>query len=153
MKFWTHNWSHETLVRTQQEVAAGLFRGLDHSAGERFGRVESGDTVFVVNWSGGSFRVLGRIIVDQVVDYRTAAKLLPYKPWPGTFHVMARRGTVMPLLFDAEIKDPARIQFISNGRVVYPKLTRGTPDQQAFRNVREITPSMADKFNTTLGLG
>ena len=57
MKFWTHNWSHETLVRTQQEVAAGLFRGLDHSAGERFGRVESGDTVFVVNWSGGSFHL------------------------------------------------------------------------------------------------
>ncbi len=143
-------------------INEGYSRAFDHDASDNFGTrpVQPGDRVYAINWSADQpgdmpqFRVIGRIIVDRIVDQPTAESELAYEPWPALSHVLAVPGTLTPTIFDGYVDDPEHLEFIdANGNVVLPTLNdRGFIDKQAFRNVREITEHVAEYFDWVLGL-
>jgi hypothetical protein len=109
----------------------------------------------VISNFGDNFYVLGRLIVDRIVDQRTAAKELPYQPWFADDHLMAVKTKRTAMRFDVTLPLSVvrKLEFVSKAGIVLPKLTAaGTPDRQTFRGVREITNSTAAIFDRALGL-
>ena len=154
MNNWTHYWRQATV---EDIDLMNLSDPLDHSASNMFLKrgVKQGDRVYVISCFDGDFYVVGRLIVDQVVDQRTAQRSLPYEPWHAEDHILTRPGTRTPLRLNATVpmKDVRRLQFISQRGVGYPKFTpKGVPDPQTFRGVRQITDDTAKLFDRTLGL-
>jgi len=130
---------------------------LSHCASNSFlaRGVSSGDRIYVISNHSGRFFVLGRLIVDRIVDQSTAEKLLPFDPWLADDHALAVIGTEMVMQFDVTVPlpDVCRLEFIAKSGIVYPKLTAsGVPDRQTFRGVREVTDSTAALFDRVLGL-
>lgn len=149
--FWTHYWQRSTFLE-EQARPLGL---LEHAGSNLFRQrgVQADDTVFVISCFGGTFYVIGKIVVEHVVDRRAAAQALSYDPWDAADHLLAKPGTASPPRFDRVVSmDKVRdLEFLSGGTVVYPKfLPSGLPDRQTFRGVREVSASTAKLLDQTL---
>jgi hypothetical protein len=73
VRFWTHYWTHETTTFDQALVESGeIPSALDHTAGNSFRKrgVRPGDGVYVVSYHHGSIRLVGRLVVETIVDQR-----------------------------------------------------------------------------------
>jgi hypothetical protein len=129
-------------------------RMVDHAASEQFGKVQPGDTVWIVNIEKGTHRFLlvARIEVGDVVGQRQANRVLKarhgdeYDVYRATHHLLAIAGSEetareIPL-------DPVATQL----RFVAPQsrdrltITEGQVDQQQVRAVRELTPDTIEIF-------
>jgi hypothetical protein len=102
--------------------------------------------VFVITCIAGDFYVVGKIVVDRVVNETTAAKKLPYKPWHASHHLLARPGAIMRTRFDVTVpmSEVRRLEFVSGAGTMSPKfLPTGLPDRQMFRGVRQLTDQSA----------
>ena len=153
MANWTHYWQKATLFDSMNLSLTKL----DHTASNIFRDrgVSPGDRVYVISCIGGKFYVLGRAVVDRIVDQNTAARNLPYRPWEASDHILTKPATRTALTFNttlpmSQVKD---LEFISSRGLTYPKFTdKGLPDRQTFRGVREVTDSTAAIFDKALGL-
>lgn len=144
MAFWTHYWQRDTFLDSE----ANQPMDLDHIASNlfRLRGVAPGDEVFVISCFGGKFFVVGRIVVDSIVDQSTAVRALGPSLWVASDHILAKPGTVRRARFNRALPmdEVEKLQFISNAGVIYPKfLPSGLPDRQTFRGVRQISESSA----------
>ena len=127
---------------------------VDHTASEQFGKVQPGDTVWIVNIEKVTHRFLlvARIEVGNVVGQREANRVLKarhgdeYDVYRATHHLLAIEGSEesareIPL-------DPVATQL----RFVAPQsrnrltITGGQVDQQQVRAVRELTSDTIEIF-------
>lgn len=157
MSDYTHYWTGDTIKF--QEGLHDPFEPLIHIASAEFRSrgVGPGDTVYVINMIGGRLRVIGRMVVDQVVDQRQAEQLLEdTNLWDAADHCIARKGTATRARYDAFLTEPqlAKFRFVTaDGGSHGPKLRKdGTIEPQSFRTpVREITPQTAATLDAVLG--
>lgn len=156
MAHYTHYWSGRTIKF--QEASPDPFEPLTHTASAEFRSrgVGPGDTVYVINFINGQLRILGRMVVDRVVDQRRAEQLLGTKDlWDAPNHCIARASTSTPVHYDTYLTDPQLSKFMfvtADGKAQGPKRRMdGTIDPQAFRaSVRMITPQTADLLDSIL---
>jgi hypothetical protein len=123
---------------------------LDHAASKQFGKVRSGDTVWIVNIERNTHRFLlvGRIEVAMMCGRRAAQRALGrddlYEDAP--LHIVAIEGSEEPA---REIPlDPVarQIRFVSPEPSDRLTITDGQVDQQQVRRLRELTPETVDLF-------
>jgi hypothetical protein len=157
VRFWTHYWTHETTTFDQVLVESGeIPSALDHTAGNSFRKrgVRPGDGVYVVSYHHGSIRLVGRLVVETIVDQRAAKRALSYEPWDADDHLLADRGELRDRYFDLWLTDAQvrQLEFVGRGgKVVRAKFNRrGDPDQQTLRSVREVTDRTASLFEELL---
>lgn len=117
--------------------------------------VGPGDTVYVVNFFRGELYVVGRLVVDQIVNRAQAEHILGTTDlWEAREHVIGRKGDSTFMRFDAVI--PAaqlpQIEFVASDGSIHPpaRNRHGAVDPQAFRGVREITRKTAKLFERCL---
>ena len=156
MTLWTHYWRTVTAKDSERwRREEGDSTPLRVASGNLFVQrgVAAGDTVYAITYSMTGLRVLGRMVVGEIVDRKTARKRLGREPWDATQHLMPVDRGATPLRFDAVV--PSRrlkdVEFVSDGVVRGPLLTGdGVPDRQTFRGVREITRTTANLFDDLL---
>lgn len=154
MANWTHYWQRSTML---DEASSAVPAALKHSASNSFlaRGVATGDRIYVISNHSGKFFLIGRLIVDRIVDQATATKYLGFDLWDADDHALAVQGTEMTMRFDVTIPlaEVRRLEFVSKSGLSYPKLTgSGVPDRQTFRGVREVTDKTAVVFDRGLGL-
>lgn len=119
-------------------------RLLNHSAGEQFGRVSRGDTVWIVTVRKGRLVLLGRIVVDRVTDQATAERILDDRDlWEATHHLIAQRGTEVELT-ETPIDDPAALRFESSSGRDRLTVVRGRVDAKQLQTMRICTDECAE---------
>lgn len=151
----THYWTSDT-ANHQQTVARHGER-LEHVGGNLFRnrQVGPGDTVHVITFAKGTLRVLGRMVVDAVVDTKTAERLLETTDlWEATEHCIARKGAAGIMRFDAVVPSAriSDIEFVDREGNTWPpaRNSSGAVDPQTFRGVRRITPTTAQLLDDVL---
>lgn len=157
MAYWTHYWRNDTV---RDEADAGYDR-LTHTADDTFLQrgVQPGDTVYVVSNFKGTVYVLGRLIVDQILNQGEAEKRFGGPVWEATDHLIAT-DPATELHFDVTLPEGIvdDVKFITASGTEGLKFDQregadpGTVDRQTLRGVREITADTAGLFNRLLGL-
>ncbi len=112
---------------------------LDHSASDQYGRVNVGDTVWIVTVrSGGQFILIGRIVVDAITDDAGARKRLRTNTiWEAKFHIFAKPKKAEPR-DQIDISDIAKaLRFESKKDRLNPK--GGQLIQQQLQTMRRLT--------------
>jgi hypothetical protein len=73
---------------------------LYHWASDQYGRLRSGDTLWLVTaWPKGRLALLGRVIVGQVVNQAQAEQILGIDDlWEAKYHIIPEPGTEQPLV-------------------------------------------------------
>ena len=97
---------------------ANLDRGglLRHSASNQYSRVKVGDTVWIVIVRSQRLSLLGRILVGRVTDAIGAAKALRTTDlWNARSHIIAKRGTALPIQEIPIAGLAGRLRFDSQG--------------------------------------
>jgi hypothetical protein len=115
---------------------------LNHAAAPGFKKVDTDDVVWAVTTKAKRLVLIGRIVVGSVVGQEEAEKRLPYSPWPGEFHVLAKDGSIAKHQVEIDIERIGRrLRFIS------PKSDRLPPERakwgMSLRSVRMLSPESA----------
>ena len=145
-------WKTDQVRAAIEEAADGHM--VDHAASEQFGKVQPGDTVWIVNIEKGTHRFLlvARIEVGAVVGQREANRVLKarygddYDVYRATHHLLAIEGSQEPaheIPLDAVARQMRFVAPQSRDRL---KITDGQVDQQQVRAVRELTPDTIEIF-------
>lgn len=140
---------------TSDPVNGELGMELRHAANNQFRArgVGPDDRVYVVNWKNGTLYLVGRMIVDQVVDRAAAERIVGTTDlWPADDHVVARPGTATTVKMRELTEQQLRsVEFVTETGTAGPKLRRdGEVDHQTFRVTREISRSTAQMFEDIL---
>lgn len=151
----THYWTSDTANHQEQIARRG--ERLEHVAGNLFRdrQVGPGDTIHVITFARGTLRVLGRMVVDTVVDTKTAERLLGTTDlYEATEHCIARKRAASLVRFDAVVPDAriSAIEFADREGNTWPpaRNSSGAVDPQTFRGVRRITPTTAQLLDDVL---
>lgn len=90
---WVQYWRPQQLELARRHAGDG--EPLGHTAGEQFGRVVPGDVVYVLGRSGTSLLLVGRLIVDEILDQAEAEARFEGEVYQATVnlvgHSTARR--------------------------------------------------------------
>jgi len=155
MAYWTHYWTNDTF---RYEAEFGRDE-LVHTADNVFRQrgVAPGDVVYVVTNLKGTIYLIGRMVVDRVLDQQAAEKLFGLDVWQADDHLIAREpmskcryNVTVPF---RKLKD---IEFITDTGLDVIKFDQRvgadphTVDRQTLRGVREITASTAGLFDSLL---
>ena len=148
MRYWTHYWR-------ENSNGEGLF---DHTAGNGLRKrgIRPGDVVYGVSAPKGKLFLIGRMVVERIVDYRTARRLLTYEPYDAEDHLIAVEESASRIT-GGGIEVPPEIvrqlRFLGRGGLQAPKFRladRGLLDQQTLRACRELTGESASLLDTLL---
>jgi hypothetical protein len=145
-------WKTDQVRAAIEDAAEGHM--VDHAASEQFGKVQPGDTVWIVNIEKGTHRFLlvARIEVGAVVGQREANRVLKdrygddYDVYRATHHLIAIEGSEEP---GREIPLGAvarRLRFVSPEPRDRLTITDGRIDAQQVRSLRELTPETIEIF-------
>jgi hypothetical protein len=148
MAYWKTN-----QVRAATKEAAGGHM-IDHAASQQFGKVQPGDTVWIVNIEKGTHRFLlvARIEVGAVIGQREANRVLKarygdgYDVYRAAHHLLAIEGseeTAREIPLDPIAR---QLRFVAPQSRDRLKITDGQVDQQQVRAVRELTPDTIEIF-------
>jgi hypothetical protein len=99
-----------------------------------------------------TIQLIGKILVDQVVDEDEAKRQLGPDVWEAPDHLLAREP-VCRYRFDVFIPIGmlTQLEFVHNGGTLSLKFDReGNVDRQTLRGLREITASTAGLFDSLL---
>jgi predicted HNH restriction endonuclease len=135
-----------------EEAARG--QAIDHAASEQFGKVTSGDTVWIVNIEKGTHRFLlvGRLDVGAVVGQREANRVLKarygadYEVYRASHHLLAIQGSEEPAREIPLDLLARRLRFVSPPPKDRLTIDNGQVDAQQVRALRELTPETIDLF-------
>jgi hypothetical protein len=135
---WLQYWKPNEIIDAR---SAGL---LHHIASEQLGRVDPGDTVWIVSTRPPAHLIaLGPIRVNKVISRATARRLLPYEPWDSQFHIVipptrAERAVDVPIDTIA-----ARLRFESNTAPRLDLNVKGRGVAMQLQQIRRLTPASA----------
>jgi hypothetical protein len=140
MKFFTHYWS---LDQNDIEGAVSTPTPLDHT--------EVGDIVYVISVKRGTFYLIGKLSVGEILDSDAEAEdRLRYKPWSGPEHLIASHCTLVQCV-PLPIKVVERLMFESKSGGPYLKfVSPGVLDRQTVRGVRRLNPDSASELDRFL---
>ena len=154
-RYFSCSWDDDTLAAHAEHISGGARPLTSHSSGVGFRdhRVGPGDLLYVLNWFEGELRVLGRMVVDGVVDDAAArARLGEVAPAPE--HVLEVGGTGTPIVLDA-VLDEEELDELSfhtiDGASMPARNAAGGVDPSSFDGVRELDGDTADFFDRLLG--
>jgi hypothetical protein len=157
MAYWTHYWKNKTVFEREQQKR--ITDDLAHTADDVFvlRGVQLGDVVYIVTVLEGTMHVLGRLVVDDVLDQQRAEKFFGEPVWPAADHLIAK-PPVSECRYDVSVPYGRlnEVEFItSKGTdvVKFDQRDGADPhavDRQALRGVREITASTAGLFDALL---
>jgi hypothetical protein len=130
---------------------------LNHSACNQFKkrRLQHGDSVYVVSSLRGRLALVGKLVVDRIVDQATAEKLLKEALWEARDHAIAIRGSETVMRRDLVLtrKQASRLEFVapdgSTGCLRFRP--DGKLDQQTLRALRRLTSRSAALVDIWLG--
>ena len=119
----------------------------NHAASEQYGRVQPGDTVWLVTVRGGRLRLVTGITVGRVTGQAGAAALLGVPAadlWEAEYHIVAAAGTGREIV-ERDIQHLApRLRFVSAGG--NDRLTLGDDglvNAQQLQTMRVLSPASA----------
>lgn len=158
MTLWTHYWTGKTVAREERYTQHTGDDLMEHTAGNQFlGRgVGPGDTVYIITYSDGDLRIIGKMVVDAVLNQHDAeVRMGTTNLWKASEHLVARPGTASKRCFNAVVPQSQlnNLKFVTDSGlrgIVYNR--HGLPDQQTFRAVRKINAPTARLFDTLLGI-
>lgn len=145
-------WKTDQVRAAIEEAADGHM--VDHAASEQFGKVQPGDTVWIVNIEKGTHRFLlvARIEVGAVFGQREANRVLKarygdeYDVYRATHHLLAIEGSEEPA-YEIPLDPVARqLRFVAPQSRDRLTITDGQVDQQQVRAVRELPPDTIEIF-------
>ncbi len=154
-RFFSCSWDDDTLTAHAEHISGGARPLTRHSSGSGFREhgVGPGDLLYVLNWFDGELRVLGRLVVDDVVDDAAArARLGDVVSAPE--HVLEVGGTGTPIVLDAVLDEEEldELSFRSlDGTSLPARNAAGGVDTSSFDGVRELDADTADFFDRLLG--
>ncbi|HKA08226.1 MAG TPA: hypothetical protein VKD71_13285 [Gemmataceae bacterium] len=140
-------WRPDTL---DDEIEAGGL--LQHAASNQYGRVEVGDTVWLVTTRSGQLRLIGRIVVGQITDQDGAARALgSTKLWQADYHILAADGTAREVAdLDTQRLAP-QLRFRSaNGSDRLTIDAAGLVSAQQLQTMRLLAPNSAELLSGVL---
>lgn len=145
----THYWNHATW----EHMASQNGQPLGHVAGNAFVQrgVEPGDRVYVVTIRNGALHLLGRLEVDQIVDYDRAAASLDYEPLDRAEHLLARSCTAVRL--DRQVPESIAplLQFEgARGLAPLKRKSDGSIDEHSLQGVRRLSRTSAATLDVLL---
>lgn len=114
-----------------------------HAASNQFYKVHPADRLYFITYRGGSFFLLGRMVVHKVTGQLEAADYLGWEPdriWPADYHAVAADSDVMPLVVIPCEDTLAKLLTIS-GSKTQPAKQPFLPS--AFQTMRHLTPGSA----------
>ena len=138
---------HFTTYWKDDQVIANLGELVDYAASEQFSKVQKGDVVWIVNIQSGTgaFRLIGKIVVDAVLDQGGMKRRYPSTPlYDASLYVCAPKGKeerACSIPIDYYAKD---IRF--EGESPTLELRNGKVYVQQVRSLRTLTPDSADLF-------
>ena len=116
---------------------------VEHIAGNRLGHINRGDVVWVVTIRSGELRLIGRILVDAVVDQAEAERRLGRADlWEATHHALVVPGTAEPIRDDS-IADLAGQLTFESAKSSRLTVVRGRVNPQQLQAIRRLTPEGA----------
>jgi hypothetical protein len=153
MAYWTHYWTNKTV-----EENGGLGT-MGHTADNIFVKrgVRPEDVVYVVTNIQGTVHLIGRLVVDQVLDQWGAEQFFGEPVWQATDHLIARKP-LSKCRNDVSVPHDklSEIEFITADGTTDLKFDQRNGadpravDRQTLRGVREITASTAGLFDSLL---
>ncbi|MCL6504890.1 MAG: hypothetical protein K6T86_19605 [Pirellulales bacterium] len=127
---------------------------LNHAASNQFGRVEPGDTVWLVTVRSGRLYLLGRIIVGRVTDQEGAARALHTTKdylWEADYHIIAANGTAHEIT-DLDIHSlAASLRFESPTGRDRLAVADNMVSAQQLQAMRVLSPASAELLSGALG--
>lgn len=148
-RFFTHYWSNETCDDAVERGFEG--KPLKHTADNMLARASSGDVVYVVTVRNGKLFLLGRMVVEEIIDYEEACERLDYDPWEAEFHAIASSSTPMAIDNEIPVKTVKKLRAVRADEIRPLKFVdHERLDRQALRGVVEITPESADLLDDFL---
>jgi hypothetical protein len=140
LSYWRPDTAEDALLASDE-----LFT---HAASGQYGRLSAGDTLWIVTaWYGGVLTLIGRLVVDQIVDQQTAAQLLDTTDlWEAKYHVIGSASRAEPMR-EVDISDIAgqlRFQSAQDRLVVVDGRVRANQLQ----TMRELTDDSARLLET-----
>jgi len=133
-------WKRATVQRVLEEDSPLL----GHAASEQYDRLAPGDTVWIVTtWSGGHLMLLGPILVDQLTDRETAARVLGTDDlWEASHHILAPSGREAPAR-DVDLSDIAAELRFESPRADRLDLSDPAKVASQLQAMRRLTPASA----------
>lgn len=118
-----------------------------HAASAQYGRVQPGDTVWLVSIRGGSLRLVTSIAVGHVTGQAGAAELLGVPAdnlWEAEYHIVAAQDTAKEI-GDRDIQHLApQLRFVSaNGNDRLTLKADGSVNAQQLQSMRVLSPESA----------
>ncbi|HPU39093.1 MAG TPA: hypothetical protein PLS63_05930 [Microthrixaceae bacterium] len=165
MRNFTFQWTRDQYDADLAELEeTGSTSVIDNTFGSGFMAlgVGNGDAIYVVNWHEGELSVLGRFVVDRVLD-RVMARKEFGDDFDGEELVVSQDGRVTYEVFDAVLNGPelddedddmiGLIEFVTEGGDIEApaRAGDGSVDPEAFHGVREISADTATLFDELLG--
>lgn len=157
MAYWTHYWKNST-VRAHQannEESDELLHTADDTFEQR--GVAIGDTVYVVTVLEGSVHLIGRLVVDQVLNQQEADKYFGEPVWTAVDHLIGMQP-LSQCQYDVSVPYSRLDEVIfvtssGNDVIKFDQRDGADPhavDRQTLRGVRKITADTAALFDSLL---
>ena len=141
-----HYWKPSTADRNLE-----LGKPFDHDASDQLtkSRIHPGDIVWVATVRQGSLRLLGRIVVDVVIDDQREAERrhAGENLWEAKFHVFAIPGTECILRDVCIMSIAPRLRFESKTSPCL-KVKDGGVSATQLQTIRKLTPPSASLLQT-----
>ena len=130
---------------------------LRHAASNQFGRIEKGDTVWIVTVREGRLHLVAQVVVERVTGQSGAARVLDCNEadlWSAAYHIIGEPGTELPLL-DVDIQSLAQsLRFDSasgNNRLRIGE--DGLTSAQQLQTMRLLTAASAEALSRVVDDG
>jgi hypothetical protein len=141
-------WKPKTASNNAQD-GDGL---LEHSASNQYGRLEIGDTVWLVTVREGDLYLLGRITVSRLLPREEALRAFPGEDlWDAKYHICSEPGKAQPIkeIHLGHLTGKLRFQsLIGKDRLV---LTNGKVNPQQLQTMRILKSGVAPLLEAALG--
>jgi hypothetical protein len=112
---------------------------LMHSASNQYGRVDIGDTVWIVTLREGELELYGKLVVAKVCDQITAAiELKSDDLWDASHHIIAKNGGLYPVKMNIQ-KLAQKVRFNSATGKTKLELVEGETNPAQLQTMRELT--------------
>lgn len=130
-----------------EQIQASITDGLlDHAASEQFGRIASGDVLWITGKSRNEPLItVGPLHVADIVSQREAEQRLPYQPWQATYHALCIPGTETVTCEIALTSILGDLEFVSQRSA---RLDLAKPIGRQLQTMRQLTEASAEKLAT-----
>ena len=156
-RFWTYYWGGQQVLGDMEFTdRTGQHNYLDYTGGSGFvsAGISPGDQLYILNYLDGIPGVLGRMTVGKVMDRACAAAELG-EIFDAPEHITAQPDSGTLEVFDAVLRDDQvdQLEFLDKkgAAVAAKRNASGEVEPQTFRNVREVSASTAELFDSVLG--